>query len=346
MNCITKNYPLLLLFCLALCPLWLSMSAHAQLQLQLEFAQKIWDRGNHNAFTDLTHFQGRFYCVFREAAGHVSPAGKIRVLSSKDGRDWDAAALIALEGYDLRDPKITVFPKFNQLMINGGAAVRQEAKPATDHRSFVCRSKNGKNWTKPQWVAETHQWLWRITWHKEKAYGVAYDVAPKSRADRNYGTTLWQSDDGLKFTKLVNDLFAKHGPTEATLRFDNDDTAYCLQRRDGRPKNTAILGISQPPYTKWEWHDLGMYFGGPNFIQLPRGRWIAAGRIHTERGAKTKLCLLDVENPKLQPILTLPSGGDTSYPGLLWHENTLWISYYSSHEGKTAIYLAQVSIKK
>ena len=35
---------------------------------------------------------------------------------------------------------------------------------------------------------------------------------------------------------------------------------------------------------------------------------------------------------------------DTSYPGLVWHEGQLWVSYYSSHEGKTSIYLARVRL--
>ncbi len=35
-------------------------------------------------------------------------------------------------------------------------------------------------------------------------------------------------------------------------------------------------------------------------------------------------------------------GGDTSYPGLVWHDDRLWISYYSSHEGNARIYLAQL----
>jgi hypothetical protein len=43
-----------------------------------------------------------------------------------------------------------------------------------------------------------------------------------------------------------------------------------------------------------------------------------------------------------EPVLTLPSGGDCSYPGMVWHDDRLWISYYSSHEGKTSIYLAKV----
>jgi len=45
------------------------------------------------------------------------------------------------------------------------------------------------------------------------------------------------------------------------------------------------------------------------------------------------------------PLITLPSGGDTSYPGLVWHEGRLYISYYSSHEGRAAIYLAVVQVQ-
>ena len=44
------------------------------------------------------------------------------------------------------------------------------------------------------------------------------------------------------------------------------------------------------------------------------------------------------------PALTFPSGGDTSYPGLVWHDGRLWMSYYSSHEAKTSIYLAKVRL--
>jgi len=43
-------------------------------------------------------------------------------------------------------------------------------------------------------------------------------------------------------------------------------------------------------------------------------------------------------------LLTLPSGGDTSYAGMVWHEGLLWVTYYSSHEEKTCIYLAKVKL--
>jgi len=45
----------------------------------------------------------------------------------------------------------------------------------------------------------------------------------------------------------------------------------------------------------------------------------------------------------LDEFMTLPSGGDTSYPGMTWRDNKLWVSYYSSHEGKPSIYVSQVS---
>ena len=65
--------------------------------------RKIWDAAPHNAFTDLIRFQDRWYCVFREGDGHASGAGKLRVLRSDDAQKWTSAALIALDGVDLRE---------------------------------------------------------------------------------------------------------------------------------------------------------------------------------------------------------------------------------------------------
>ena len=59
-------------------------------------------------------------------------------------------------------------------------------------------------------------------------------------------------------------------------------------------------------------------------------------------GAKTVLARFGRD--KYEPALTLPSGGDNSYAGLVWHDGLLWMSYYSSHEGKASIYVAQVRI--
>src|SRR5437763_295660 len=65
---------------------------------------RIWDKGAHNAFTDLFRWRGQWYCTFREAEAHVGGDGKLRVLASADGQTWQPVALIAEEGIDLRDP--------------------------------------------------------------------------------------------------------------------------------------------------------------------------------------------------------------------------------------------------
>ena len=67
------------------------------LTAELESVAKISDRAPHSAFTDLVFHKGQFVCAFREGRAHVSSDGTIRVLTSKDGNDWQSAASIGLE---------------------------------------------------------------------------------------------------------------------------------------------------------------------------------------------------------------------------------------------------------
>ncbi len=314
---------------------------------QLVEFRKIWDRAPHNAFTDLTHFNGKWYCVFREGTAHVSPDGAIRVLSTDNGFWWEPSALIKMAGYDLRDPKISVHPDGKRLMLLAGATRREDAEPATLTQSVVAFSDDGKDWGEIFTVGPPDYWLWRVSWHKNEAYAVAYDVDPGIRKEKIFGTSLFVSTNGTDFKVRVGDLYAESGPTEATLRFGSDDTMYCLQRRDGKASSSAMLGTSKPPYTDWTWTDLETSLGGPDLIQIPDGRWIACGRMHdigNPPATRTVVAELDVARGKLIPLIALPSRGDSSYPGMLWHKGMLWISYYSSHEGKAAIYLAKLKL--
>ena len=106
-----------------------------------------------------------------------------------------------------------------------------------------------------------------------------------------------------------------------------------------------MLGTARPPYTSWTWSDLGVPIGGPQMIRLPDGRLVAGVRLYDKK-VRTSLGWVDPEAATFREFLSLPSGGDTSYPGLVWHDGLLWISYYSSHEGKTSIYLAKVKVPK
>nr|BAL52358.1 hypothetical conserved protein [uncultured Planctomycetota bacterium] len=308
-------------------------------QAQLLEVRKIWDAAPHNAFTDLIRYKGEWFCCFREGKGHAGDPGRIRILVSTDTKHWQSVALLERENEDYRDPKLSITPD-GRLMLLAASAVPATRNPLTDHYSFVCFSSDGRKWTEPRRVVESWQWLWRVTWKEGEGYGVAYRWHPQDK-QRRYSAMLYRTRDGLRYTKVTE--FTPPSCTEATLRFDGE-TLYCLQRRDGRP-NSALVGIAKPPYTDWSWKDLGDYFGGPNLIQLPSGKWLAAGRMIRDQKAQTVLCELDVKAGQLRPVLTVPSGGDTSYPGLVWHEGKLYMSYYSSHERKAAVYLAIMEIR-
>jgi hypothetical protein len=301
---------------------------------ELVSVAKIWDKAPHNAFTDLIRFHDQWFCAFRESQSHTAGAGRLRVLRSLDGREWASTAELSLDGYDLRDACLSETPD-GRLMLLGGAQQVHDGKRPTG--TVVNFSSDGEAWSPPKIVLPLGHWLWRVTWHEGTAYGMAYGTKPGE------SLTLETTKDGLAYKpiKMLSPL-PSGWPTEARIRFDANSEALCLQRRDGA-ENTALLGRAKPPYDNWQWKDLGKFFGGPNFIQLPSGQWIAVGRI-IDKKPHTDVALLDVEKGELTPLLTLPSGGDCSYPGMVYHDGLLWISYYSSHEGKTSIYLAKVRV--
>jgi hypothetical protein len=294
---------------------------------------KIWDKAPHNAFTDLVRFQSRWFCVFREGKDHVSPDGALRVITSADGVEWESAALISSKTGDLRDPKITVTPD-GQLMLTAAEALHDRSKHS--HQSLVWFSKDGRTWSERYPIGDPDYWLWRVTWHKGTAYSIGYGCG-KDRSIR-----LYTSKDGKKFTTLVERLFDVGYPNETSIVFDGD-TAYCLLRRDGNP-SSGLLGVAQPPYTKWEWKDLGVRIGGPHLTRLSNDKWVAAVRLYDKK-VRTSLCWIEPKAGRLTEFLELPSGGDTSYAGLVDYQDHLWVSYYSSHEGKTSIYLAKVPVE-
>ena len=203
------------------------------------------------------------------------------------------------------------------------------------YQSLSWFSKDGRAWSEKRRIGDPDFWLWRVTWHKGKAYGIGYGCGKDS------SLRLYASGDGKKFDTLVDRLSVAGEPSETSLVFGGD-TAWCLLRRDG-VSNSGLLGVSQPPYTKWEWADLGVHIGGPHMLRLPDGRLVAAVRLY-DGGERTSLCWLEPQAGRLRESLKLPSGGDTSYAGLVLHNGLLWVSYYSSHEEKTAIYLAKVRL--
>ncbi len=295
---------------------------------------KIWDKAEYNSFVDLVRFQDHWYCTFREGEHHVfGENGTIRVIRSEGGVIWESAVLMAEQGIDLRDPKINVTPDGRLMLVIGGSVY--DGKKLVSRQPRVTFSADGKNWSPLQPVLEKGDWLWRVTWFEDTAYGVSYELAEK-----DWVVKLFRSSDGLKYD-LVTILDVQGSPNETTLRFLPDGEMIALVRREAGNKHAWIGSSKKAPYTQWTWADCGHQVGGPNFIILPDGGMWASGRAY---GQETKTVLAKFTRDSYEPVITLPSGGDTSYPGLAWYEGRLWVAYYSSHEGKASIYLAKVSL--
>ncbi|MGJ8681958.1 hypothetical protein [Paraglaciecola sp.] len=314
--------------------------------MHINWTKKIGFKGIHNAFTDLCEFNNQLFCCYREAQNHVSADGAIRIISLDfEGKSLNSLK-IKLPDTDLRDPKLSITPQGNLMLLAYARLTNAENKTLSSV-NLCWVSQTGESWSSMSQLADKGWWLWRINWHKNTAYGFSYNR--KANA-----INLFKGDPKRSFhlhqascLSLTKDK--KGYPNESDMVFIND-TAYALIRRDA-DTYSAQLGISQTPFKKWIWLDLKIYIGGPVMLRLNETTLLIAGRIVQGNKLVTGLISLDIKSlskntPKLTLVKVLPSAGDNSYPGLVLKNDALYISYYSTHEGnKTCVYLTKLDVK-
>ncbi|TFH00518.1 MAG: hypothetical protein E4H13_07270 [Calditrichales bacterium] len=302
--------------------------------------ERIWDRAGHNAFTDLIRFNGKLFCTFREGSGHIPGLdGTIRVICTEDGQNWRSVTLISEKDVDLRDPKLSVTPDGRLMVLMGGSFYRDGERLKTETRvSFS--DVNGSEFSLPipvridPTIKSNFDWLWRVTWRDRIGYGVVYQALSSEIALRLVSTT-----DGIHFT-YISDLEVSGRANETTLRFLADGRMVALIRRDGEPKE-GLVGTSEYPYKTWTINQLNIRVGGPNFMPTPDGKLLAVAREYFPDQRKTSLFYFDLDG-NVTRLFSLPSAGDNSYAGMVFDGERLYVSYYSTHEEKTAIYLATI----
>jgi hypothetical protein len=298
---------------------------------------KIWDSSPHNAFTDLIYFNQKWYCVFRVANTHMSYDGSIQVISSENGSKWTELTQFKIDSYDLRDPKFSITTN-GELMINAGIRI-EKPLDGKNLLSVTWFSSDGINFSEANFCSKnSNTWRWSTSWHKEKAYSFAYSGIHKLGA-------LYTSKDGKSWDLLADEVFPKSTSgewgNESSLLFI-DDVAYCILRRDGGDYS-SVFSISKAPYKKWDWKNLGQYVGGPKMLNID-GKFLVAGRLSNDEEYYTALTWLDESTTSLKELLRLPSKADSSYPGLIYKDGIVYMSYYSSHEGKSSIYFARIEL--
>lgn len=303
----------------------------------------VWQSEKHSAFTDLIYFEHSWWCAFREGSTHMSLDGNIRIMTSVDAHHWQTQTLLTWQGGDLRDPKFSLRPD-GRLLLTAGM---RWSTPVNARESFyslgLLYDAKTREWHEP--VIDglgKATWRWAPTWHEKVVYTVGYE-------GRDSQGCLYRSNDGLRWQIHKAPFFpiSCFYTNESSLAFDSN-CAYCLTRRDTARGAVALLGSAQPPYENWQWRKTNTALGGPKLLRLSNGEWIAAFRkINYRRGtARTLIQKMDVKTARFKPWLSLPSGGDTSYPGLVESGGRLLVSYYSSHEHHQAsIYLADIPLR-
>lgn len=313
---------------------------------ELVSVEKIWDKGSHNAFTDITRFQNLFYCAFREADGDAGKNGVIRLLLSASGKTWIDAGTVSESGVDLRDPKLLVTPDEKRIYLLCSGVV-YDGTQVKSRRSRYATTLDGKVWTPLQKLLNEGETLGRaaINPADKRFYSAVYNIHPNSGGpapEKEFSLKTFASADGSVWQ--LNSIMNVPGqPNDAVVRFLKNGSAMALVKRDAMDKR-GVIGTAQPPYREWTWASAGVPLGGPNFIELPDGKLIAGSRGFGATPGP-HMVLFAMAPTGLAPILELPSGGDCSYPGFYWHDDLLHVTYYSSHEGKAAIYYARVKVQ-
>lgn len=324
--------------------------------VKVESVRRAFHNGEHNAFTDLIRYNGRFYLTFRSCPdGHmVHPTSSIIVLSSEDGLEWEQVHRFSVAKRDVRDPHFLAFK--GRLFVYTGTWYCGDSSPEKYDMNqllgYAVWSEDGRRWSQPQMLEGTYgHYVWRAASQGGKAYlggrRKHQFQETKTREEQNVlaESALLESNDGLIFRKAG--FFQERYGNETAFLFEKDGSILAVARSGGG-RNAQVLR-SEPSYQQWERKDLDRHIGGPLVAKWGE-RYLVGGRKII--GGEPRTTLYWLLNDALSQFAELPSAGDNSYPGFVELSPTRGlISYYSTHEKNaagdpiTAIYLAELTIE-
>ncbi|HMR18568.1 MAG TPA: hypothetical protein PKA53_04650 [Sphingobacterium sp.] len=310
--------------------------------------KKIWDQGKHNAFPDLIFVKGYYYVAFREGNSHIDNTndGQVRIIRSKNLKKWETVALFQHETADVREARLSCMPD-GRILVNLAIGLWKNGYEWL-HSYVSFSDQSGKNFTPIEKVnidpkiPPARDWIWRVTWQNGIGYGILYKVFPSS-SGKPWEIVLVKTKDGKNYD-FVSSIPVDGSPNESTVRFDSEGKAYAMIRRESGDK-MGMLGVSEYPYTRWDFNSLAWQLGGPNFLFMAQDKLVMGSRFNQPTQARTGIFVTDLKG-NIAKTIELPSGGDNSYPGMVIRKDKLVVVYYSSHEGKSAIYLTKIPLKK
>ena len=318
----------------------------------LDWMEKVSTEGEHNAFTDLILWDGYYYICYRHGETHNSMDGEIHVQRSLDMRAWEPCGVIRTMGDD-RDPHFAATDDTLYLYFGVWDLTHSDDTSPPDRkavRSHCAKTQDGTTWSKVQAVYDSGWWLWRVRVLDGVFYTAAY-TAVRPTPDKRV-TQLLRSDDGLEW-ELVSTVTDQNMAGEADMWLEANGAMSLLTRT----RNNAILYRSDEPRQTWTATQLDALVHSPVMAQWNDRRFIA-GRDKHEGKTVTKLWELDGD--RLAELMVLPSGGDTSYAGLIVDPDAdtngapaLYVSWYSqdapdrdraANPASADVYVAHITI--
>jgi hypothetical protein len=294
--------------------------------------RKVYANGKHNAFTALRRFKGDLYLAFRAGDGHNSATADVLVLRSKDGKDWKEIFKFDVAKDD-RDPQMIVHQE--RLFLYSPAMNGK----ALD--TWLTTTTDGGKWSEPVKVYETQFILWKPTVHDGVFYATAHKKDESSNG-KGREVHFVTSADGVKWEK-VSTIRAGNWESETTLYFDDKShvTAF-LRQKYGSPRAQVLE--SDPPYTAWTSRSAGVPLFGGHSVHTFKGVTYLLSRYPAPE-KKFGSTIYTFADGKLTRYCDMPSAGDCAYAEAVEDGANMLVSYYSTHEDATNIYLAIVPLK-
>lgn len=302
------------------------------------------NEGLNNAFTDLVFFENQWFLSYRESDRHgLGKDGVVKILNSVDGLKWNLIKEFSIEGLDLRNASFTI--NGNKLMayIHASKYVNKNLVSFKDFQSVYNSSSGWQNLedvTLDKKIGYTAKiegnegWPWKITWYKGKAYTFAYGL------DNFFD--FYKSSDGFNFSNTNSTQKFEGAPSETTLKVDKKGVFYALVRRNS---SNGMIGKSSDLGNSWDWFgEIPINnFGGPEFVFYKDGI-LVSGR----ESFQLILGYYNLKTNTYKKLMTIKSGGDCSYPGMVIKDGYLWMSYYSAHGNNTgtSIYFSKINLEE
>lgn len=296
--------------------------------------------GQHNSNTDLIYWNktNLMYLIHDKRPFHFGSGDPRLILwSSTDAHNWEYLTNFSVEGNDIRDPKFAIIG--DRLFLY---ALKNVGVIADPYQTIYTYTDDGITWTPFQEIAQPGWLFWRPkTYDNITLYVPAY-------WHEHGQSILLNSTDGINWN-IVATIHVGEANDETAIEFLSDGRMICTGRLEGKADTlfgssnaSTFIAISSYPYTDWtnKIKSRVTRLDGPVLFKYeekifaigrdqvgPRTYFTELGSIFSRK--RTSVFVVN-QTSGLTYLTDLPSGGDTSYAGVIMNGSELYVSYYTS----------------